>query len=90
MSKTQKPGLAKARDPRITRGPVPDPETPPAPAPPPDGIRVPAALANLRGIRHPPLPQPAVRPEGYDKRDWYRRVVPEKSPLHDACARGTA
>lgn len=80
----------KPRDERICRPPVPDPETPPAPVTPPEGIRIPPALANLRGIRHPPLPPPVERPEGYNKRDWYRCIVPEKSPLHDACARGTA
>lgn len=74
-------------DPRIQRDPVPDPEQR-AEAAPVSGPRLPPASS--RGVKHPPIPQPAERPPSMRKDEWFRRSTPEKSYLHDACARGVA
>lgn len=74
-------------DPRIQRDPVPDPEQR-TEAAPVSGVRMPPASS--RGVKHPPIPQPAQRPANMRKDEWFRRSTPEKSYLHDACARGVA
>lgn len=79
-------------DPRLAhRAPVPDPPKREEPAPV-SGVRVmaPPSLARRGGILHPPPPQPAERPANMRKDEWFRRSTPEKSYLHDACARGVA
>ena len=77
----------KGPDPRIQRDPVPDPEQR-TEAAPVSGVRMPPASS--RGVKHPPIPQPAQRPANMRKDEWFRRSTPEKSYLHDACARGVA
>ncbi len=77
----------KGPDPRIQRDPVPDPEQR-AEAAPVSGPRLPPASS--RGVKHPPIPQPAQRPANKSKSDWYREVSVPPSYLHDACARGAA
>lgn len=51
-------------------------------------VAIPAALTGYRGIKHPPIPGPAERPQGVTPRAWEVRTTPEHSPLHNACARG--
>lgn len=43
-----------------------------------------------RPVRHPAPPAPAARPAHIRPGDWRRWTSAPRSPLHDACARGTA
>lgn len=75
--------------------PVPSPQKvtaapPPAPVVPSLDSLVPPALAMRGGIRHPAIPKPAEKPKNMTLREWQRNILPEESPLHDACARGLA
>lgn len=71
-------------------GPKPMP-APPVVEKPAPVVEVPEALAGYRlpeGMKHPPIPGPATRPQGMSVRQWAAITVPEHSPLHNACARG--
>lgn len=83
------PVKPKGPDPRLAhRAPVPDPPKREEPAPV-SGVRL-AAPVKSRGVVHPPIPQPAPRPDGCSPDRWRLLSTPLPSPLHDACARGTA
>lgn len=83
------PVKPKGPDPRLAhRAPVPDPPKREEPAPV-SGVRIMVPVVS-RGMKHPPIPQPAQRPEGCSPDRWRLLSTPLPSPLHDACARGTA
>lgn len=84
----RKATTTEAPDPRIQRPAVPIPER--VEAAPVSSIRVPDSLKMRGGIPHPPIPQPAARPDDIAPRRWERATVAEPCWLHDACARGMA
>ena len=76
--------VTQAHGPKMPERKAPPPEKP-APAP---VVVAPVAFARYRDIKHPPIPGPAQRPEGMTARAWEVLTAPEKSVLHNACARG--
>lgn len=83
------PVKPKGPDPRLAhRAPVPDPPRREEVAPV-SGVRQMVPVVS-RGMKHPPIPQPAQRPEGFSADRWRLLSTPLPSPLHEACMRGTA